>query len=202
MQASLTKLLGGSMQKREFIVMAASVAGLSVISACTTTGPGGSDPAARRQAIDGNVDAALARLYTQISGSKELVSSARGVLIFPSVVSAGFIVGAASGEGTLREGGKTTAFYRMTEGSVGLLAGAQSQAVFVLFMTPQALQQFKDSRGWTAGVDASVTVINVGANAAIDARTVQQPVVGFVMTNAGLMANLSLNGSRITRLDL
>ena len=190
------------MQKRQFIVMAASVAGLSVISACTTTGPGGSDPAARRQAIDGNADAALARLYTQINGSKELVSSARGVLTFPTVVSAGFIVGAASGEGTLREGGKTTAFYRMTEGSVGLLAGAQSQAVFVLFMTPQALQQFKDSRGWTAGVDASVTLINVGANAAIDARTVQQPVVGFVMTNAGLMANLSLNGSRITRLDL
>jgi lipid-binding SYLF domain-containing protein len=190
------------MEKREFIVVAASVAGLSVISACTTTGPGGSDPATRRQAIDGNVDAALARLHTQISGSKELVSSARGVLIFPSVVSAGFIVGAASGEGTLRESGKTTGYYRMTEGSVGLLAGAQSQAVFVLFMTPQALQQFKDSRGWTAGVDASVTVINVGANAAIDTRTVQQPVVGFVMTNAGLMANLSLNGSRITRLDL
>lgn len=190
------------MQKREFIVVMASVAGLSVISACTTTGPGGGDPAARRQAIDGNADAALARLYTQISGSKELVSSARGVLVFPTVVSAGFIVGASSGEGVLREAGKTTAFYRMTEASVGLLAGAQSQAVFVLFMTPQALEQFKASRGWTAGADGSIALINVGANARIDTQTVQQPIVGFVLTNAGLMANLSLNGNRFTRLDL
>ena len=191
------------MEKRELIVAAMSVAGLSLLTAaCTTTGAGSADSVTRRQAIDGNVDAALSRLYQQVNGSRELVNTARGVLIFPTVISAGFIVGAASGEGTLREGGKTTGYFRMTEGSVGLLAGAQSQAVFVLFMTPQALQQFKDSRGWTAGVDASVTVINVGANAAIDARTVQQPVVGFVMTNAGLMANLSLNGSRITRLDL
>ena len=190
------------MHKREFIVLAASVAGAAALAACTTTGPGGGDPAARRQAIDANVDAALARLYSQIKGSHELVSTARGVLIFPSFVSAGFIVGAASGQGALREGGKTTGFYRMTEGSVGLLAGAQSQAVFILFMTPQALAQFKASRGWTAGVDASIALVNVGATATIDTQTAQQPVVGFVMTNTGLMANLSLNGSRITPLDL
>lgn len=190
------------MQKREFIVMAASVAGLSVIGACTTTTPGGSDPAARRQAIDANADAALARLYSQIKGSQELVNTARGVLTFPSFVSAGFIVGAASGQGVLREGGKTTGYYRMTEGSVGLLAGAQSQAVFILFMTPQALAQFKASKGWTAGVDASIALVQVGATAQIDTKTAQQPVTGFVMTNTGLMANLSLNGSRITPLDL
>jgi len=190
------------MQRREFIVMAASVAGLSALAACTTTTPGGADPAMRRQAIDGNVDAALARLYEQVNGSRELVNTARGVLIFPTVVSAGFIVGASSGEGALREAGKTTGFYRMTEGSVGLLAGAQSQAVFVLFMTPQALDQFKASRGWTAGVDGSIALINVGATARVDTQTVQQPITGFVLTNAGLMANLSLNGNRFTRLDL
>ena len=191
------------MEKRELIVAAVSVAGLSVLSAgCTTTGAGSADPATRRQAIDGNVDAALSRLYQQVNGSRELVNTARGVLIFPTVVSAGFIVGASSGEGALREGGKTTAFYRMTEGSVGLLAGAQSQAVYVLFMTPQALAQFKSSSGWTAGVDGSIALINVGATARVDTQTVQQPITGFVLTNAGLMANLSLNGNRFTRLDL
>jgi lipid-binding SYLF domain-containing protein len=191
------------MEKRELIVAAVSVTGLSVLSAaCTTTGAGSGDPATRRQAIDGNVDAALSRLYQQVNGSKELVNTARGVLVFPTVVSAGFIVGASSGEGSLREAGKTTAFYRMTEASVGLLAGAQSQAVFVLFMTPQALSQFKASSGWTAGVDGSIALINVGATARIDTQTVQQPIVGFVLTNAGLMANLSLNGNRFTRLDL
>ena len=117
-------------------------------------------------------------------------------------MSGGFIVGASHGQGALRKGGTTTSFYSMTEGSVGLLAGVQSQAVFVLFMTQQALDSFERSSGWTAGVDGSITLISVGANASVTTQTVQQPIVGFVLSNAGLMANLSLNGNRFTRLDL
>ena len=169
---------------------------------CTTTSSGRSDPETRRQAINAGVDNSLQRLYNQAPGSKELVASARGVLVFPNFVSAGFIVGGASGEGALREGGKTTGFYRMTEGSVGFLAGAQSQALFVLFMNQEALNGFKSSKGWTAGVDGSVTMINVGANASIDTRTAQQSIVGFALTNGGLMGNVSVNGSRVTPLSL
>jgi len=179
-------------------------AGLVVLGAtgCTTTTEGGGDPVARRTAIDAAADSALARLYAQHPGSKELVASARGALIFPSVVSAGFVVGAGSGQGVLRAGGKTTGYFRMTEASVGWLAGAQSQAVFLLFMTEGARKKFEDSRGWTVGADASVTMINVGANAQITTQTANQEVIGFVMTNAGLMGNVSLNGNRITRLDI
>ena len=90
----------------------------------------------------------------------------------------------------------------MTEGSVGLLAGAQSQAVFVLFMTSDALARFEASKGWTAGVDGSIALITVGADARITTQTAQQPIVGFALTNAGLMATLSLNGNRFTRLDI
>lgn len=189
-------------QKRSFLIAGASLAAVTVFSACTTTGTGGGDPAAQRQALDAAADSALARLYTQQPGSKELVNSARGVLIFPSFGSAGFLVGGGSGTGVLRTGGKTVSYHRMTEASVGLLAGAQSQAVFILFMTDEALKRFEASRGWTVGADANVTMLNVGANAQITTQTARQEVIGFVMTNRGLMGNLSLNGNRITRLDL
>ena len=121
---------------------------------------------------------------------------------WPSIVSAGFIVGGGGGQGVMRKGGKTSGFFRMTEGSVGLLAGAQSQAVFILFMNQESLTRFESSNGWTVGADGSVSLISVGANAQITTQTAQQPILGFVLTNGGLMANLSLNGNRITPLNI
>jgi lipid-binding SYLF domain-containing protein len=191
------------MNKRNFIATGASLAALAVLATgCSTTSGSSGDPAAQRQAIDSAADSALARLYREAAGSKELVASARGVLVFPSVVSAGFIIGGGSGQGVMRKGGKTSGFFRMTEGSVGLLAGAQSQAVFILFLTQEALARFESSNGWTVGADGSVSLITVGANAQITTQTAQQPIVGFVLTNGGLMANLSLNGNRITPLNI
>ena len=111
-------------------------------------------------------------------------------------------MGGASGQGVLRHAGKSIGYFRMTEGSVGLLAGAQSQAVFILFMTDGTLNSFRASSGWTAGVDGSVALINVGATGQVTTQTAQQPIIGYVLTNSGLMASLSLNGSRITPLDL
>jgi lipid-binding SYLF domain-containing protein len=169
---------------------------------CTTTSDVRGDPAEQRRALDAGADSAISRLHNQHAGSKELLNSARGVLVFPSVVSAGFIVGGASGQGVLRRGGKTTGYYRMTEGSVGLLAGAQSQAIFILFMTDGALQRFESSSGWTAGLDGSVSMMTVGANAQVTTQTAQQEIIGFVMTNAGLMGSVSVNGARISRLSL
>jgi lipid-binding SYLF domain-containing protein len=191
------------MNKRDFIVTSASLAALAVLSSgCTTTSGASGDPAAQRSAIDSGADSALARLYQESAGSKQLVASAKGVLVFPSFVSAGFIVGGASGQGVLRKGGKSAAYYRMTGASLGLLAGAQSQAVFILFMTQEALNAFESSQGWTAGVDGSITMANVGVNAGVTTQTGQQSIIGFALVNGGLMGNLSLNGSRITPLDI
>ena len=192
-----------SISKRNFIATGASLAAVAVLGAgCTTTGGAAGDPAAQRQAIDAGADSVLSRLYREAAGSQQLVASAKGVLVFPTFVSAGFIVGGASGQGVLREGGKSVGYFRMTEGSVGLQAGAQSQAVFILFMTDDALKSFEASRGWTAGVDGSVTLVNVGADARVTTLTGQQAIVGFVLSNAGLMASASLNGSRITPLGI
>ena len=89
----------------------------------------------------------------------------------------------------------------MTEASVGLLAGAQSQAVFILFMTPDALNRFEASNGWTVGADAR-GVDHGGRQCQVTTQTAQQPVIGFVLTNGGLMGSLSLNGNRVTPLDI
>jgi lipid-binding SYLF domain-containing protein len=179
-------------------------AGLVVLAAtgCTTTADGGTDPAARRKAIDSGADSALSRLHAQHAGTRELVSSARGVLVFPSFVSAGFVFGAGSGQGVLRRGGKSVGYFRMTEASAGLLAGAQSQAVFLLFMTEEAVRRFEASSGWTVGADAAVTFISAGLNAQVTSQTARQEVIGFIMSNAGLMGNISLNGNRVTRLNI
>ncbi len=192
--------------KNKLLVLASAAAlAIGSVTGCstTTTAPGaGSSPAAKRQSIDADVDAALSRLYAQDPGSRELVAKARGTLVFPSVVSAGFVVGGSYGEGALRIHGRNERYYKTVAGSVGLLAGAQSKSVYLLFMTQEALDKFMASNGWTVGADASVAMINVGANASADSATANQAVIGYVLTTGGLMANLSLDGTKITPLML
>ena len=190
--------------RRNFMTAGASMVAVTVLTTtgCTTTSGSSGDPAAERKAIDSAADNALTRLYAEVPGSRDLVGSAKGVLIFPTFVSAGFMFGGAHGRGVMREGGKSNGYYRMTEGSFGWQIGAQSQAVFILFMTQEALKSFQASSGWTAGVDGSVAMATAGATAQVSTQTAQQPIVSYVLTNAGLMATATINGSRITRLDI
>lgn len=183
-------------------LLAALLGVLALATACTTTAPGGNDPAARRASIDAAVDNALETLFQQHPEARQLVDGAKGTLVFPAVLEAGFVVGARRGDGALRKGGRTVSYHRTTGGSFGLQAGAQSTAVFLLFMTDDALAKFENSRGWTAGVDANVTLLSAGANARVTSATVQQPVVGYVLSNQGLMAGVTVDGTRITRLNL
>jgi len=182
--------------------MTVAMAGL-VFSGCTTTSSKASATATeQRQEINSGADATLSKLYQTSPQAKALVESAKGVLIFPSVISASFVVGAEHGKGVLRVGGANAGYFSTTAGSIGLQAGAQSKAVVLLFMTDEALQKFRNSNGWTVGADATVAVAKVGANGNIDTNTAQQPVVGFVMNNAGLMAGVSIDGAKISKLDL
>ncbi|MBR8212442.1 hypothetical protein KDW61_27640 [Burkholderia cenocepacia] len=194
------------MQKSLAMKAAAAVMlGSLALAGCTTT-PGKPDSAAasasKRQSIDASVNATLSRLYSTVPGSRELVSKARGVLVFPNVLQAGFIVGAQSGNGALRVGGSTVGYYNTSSLSVGLQAGAQSKAVVFLFMTQDALDSFRKSDGWSAGADASVAVVKVGANGAVDSNTATAPVEVLVLTNAGLMGDLSVNGTKVTKLNI
>ncbi|CAM2145012.1 SH3 domain-containing YSC84-like protein 1 [Pararobbsia alpina] len=193
------------MQRREFVLKSGvAVAALAAtLAGCTANNNSGNDdPAAERRAINSSVDDTLSKLYTQVSGSRELVSRARGVLVFPNVVKAGLIVGGEYGRGSLRVAGTTTGYYSTTAVSVGLQAGAQSKALIFLFMTQDSLDTFRNRDGWSAGADASVAVLKLGANGAIDTTTATAPVEVIVLANAGLMADLSVDGTKVTKLKI
>jgi lipid-binding SYLF domain-containing protein len=131
-----------------------------------------------------------------------MANNARGILVFPNVLQAGFVVGGQYGQGALRVGKETDGYYSMTSGSIGWQAGAQSRAIVIMFMTQEELNKFRNSQGWSAGADASVAVAKIGANGAVDTNTAKQAVVAFFLTNAGLMADLSIQGTKVNKLDL
>ncbi|KVQ74175.1 hypothetical protein WK07_24555 [Burkholderia multivorans] len=194
------------MQKSLAMKAAAAVMlGSLALAGCTTT-PNKSDTAStsasKRESIDASVNATLSRLYSTVPGSRDLVAKARGVLVFPNVLQAGFIVGGQSGNGALRVGGSTVGYYNTSSLSVGLQAGAQSKAIVFLFMTQQALDEFRSSEGWAAGAGASVALVKMGANGAVDTNTATAPVQVIVLTNAGLMGDVSINGTKVTKLKL
>ncbi|TXC84789.1 BPSL1445 family SYLF domain-containing lipoprotein [Paraburkholderia azotifigens] len=171
------------------------------LSGCTTTTSANSmGQNDKRHSIDAGVDSTLTRLYNVAPGSRELVGKSTGMLIFPSVLNAGFGVGGQYGEGALRVGGKSVGYYSTTSASVGLQVGAQSKAIVFLFMTANALERFRSSEGWSAGADASVAVLKVGANGNVDTGTATGQINAFVLTNGGLMAGATVDGTKVTRL--
>lgn len=192
---------------RRIIVAAALVV---LASGCTTTmsttravtpaEAAGLGPltAEERRDIRNGYDDAMRRLDDTTPGANALIDRAVGVLVFPQVISGGFVVGAELGNGVLRVNKLFDGHYRMATGTLGLQIGAQSRALVFLFMTQESLDNFRQSNGWSVGADASLAVLKVGANGAIDVNVAQAPTVAFVMTNAGLMANLTFKGTRIT----
>jgi len=198
------------MRRRQFLIHSSTAlaAGSLALAGCTTTSLGGggaasdsaAQNAAKRASIDADVDATLTRLYSTVHGSHELLSKATGVLVFPSVLSAGFWIGGQYGTGALRVNGRTAGYYSTVAGSFGLQIGAQSKAIIFAFMNQQALDKFLSSQGWAAGADATVALVTVGANGNVDTSTATNPVEAFVMTNAGLMAGVSLEGVKVSRL--
>ena len=151
--------------------------------------------------IDAEADAALARFYEEVPAAKELAKKAKGILIFPKVVKAGFGVGGEYGEGALRIGGKSVGYYNTAGASIGLQIGVQSRAEILMFMTQEALDQFRASNGWKVGVDGSVAVVRTGVAGEIDTTTMSDPVIGFIFGEQGLMANLSLEGAKLTKVE-
>jgi lipid-binding SYLF domain-containing protein len=156
--------------------------------------------AADAREIDVSVDVALEKFDKEVDGGRSFLKNARGYLVFPKVVKAGLGIGGEYGEGALRVGTKTVAYYSTAAASVGLQLGVQKKSVIVVFMTKSALSKFRNSEGWEVGVDGSVALIEVGAGGSIDSTNVKDPVVAFVFGQKGLMYNLTLEGSKFTKL--
>lgn len=148
--------------------------------------------------IDLYVDEALKQFQKETTAGAKLASQAKGMLVFPKVYKAGIGIGGEYGEGVLKVGGSTVGYYNTIAASIGFQLGAQIKSQIILFMTDAALQKFRNSEGWEAGVDGSVAIATIGAGGQIDTDTIQQPIIGFIFSNKGLMFNLSLEGSKIT----
>ena len=151
--------------------------------------------------IDASVDAAIDRFYKEVAGAREFVKSAKGILVMPNVVKGAFIIGGEYGEGALRIDGKTVAYYNTISGSIGFQIGGESKDIILCFMTEKALNDFRASKGWEAGVDGNVALVTIGAGERADTTTSKDPIVGFVFDAKGLIADLSLKGAKFTRLD-
>ena len=156
---------------------------------------------ASKAAIDADVRAASEKFATQVRGARELAAKAEGVLVFPSVVKAGFGFGGEYGEGALLVRGQPTTYYNIVSASFGFQLGVQARTIIIMFMTRDALNQFDRTAGWKVGVDGSVLLFTLGADGSIDTNNLTSPVIGFVLDQKGLMYNLTLEGSKITRIN-
>ncbi|MFU8816543.1 MAG: YSC84-related protein [Pseudomonadales bacterium] len=157
--------------------------------------------AASKVEIDARVQGALTDLYQRSPAARELAGKASGMLVFPRVFKAGFGVGGEYGEGSLLVGGSPVQYYRVASASVGFQIGGQSRAQVMMFMTDEALRDFRSSNGWEAGVDGSIAVIEFGVGESLSTHSVTQPIIGFVFGNKGLMYNLSLEGTKYWKID-
>ncbi|TDH58505.1 twin-arginine translocation pathway signal protein [Dankookia rubra] len=155
--------------------------------------------AATRREIDADVAAALLRLR-ELPNTEPLLREARATLVFPRIVSGGFIVGGQYGEGALLRGGRTDGYYSIAGLSLGLLAGAQAAGLAMFFMQESALVALQKADGWEIGTGPSVVALDKGLQANASITTLTEPVYAITFGQQGLMAALALNGTKITRI--
>jgi len=153
-------------------------------------------------AEDLNKDAtqALATLYRTNPIAEQVSKQARAVLVFPRVIKAGLVFGGSYGEGVLKEGPKVINYYNSVSGSWGLQAGAQSYGYVVFLMSNNAVSYVKNTRGWEIGVGPTVVVVNEGVAKNLSTSTLKDDAYAFVFDQEGLMAGLSIEGTKISKI--
>ena len=150
--------------------------------------------------IDKDVDRAL-EIFTEMKGSDNVLTKAKGLLVFPIVLKAGIGIGGEYGEGALRIDGKTVDYYNTAAASLGFQLGGQKKTIIIAFLDADALRRFRESLGWKIGADASVAVIVIGAGGTIDSASLNEPIVAVVFGQKGLMYNLTLEGAKVTKIN-
>lgn len=152
------------------------------------------------QRIDARVDAAVDFMVQEVPGTAELAREASGMLVMPLVTEAGFGFGGAYGRGALRVNGATVDYYSATSGSFGLQIGAQQYAHTLFFMTDEALRNFRNSPGWSAGADIRYAVNTDAATLGVDTTVLLDPVIAVIFGQAGLIVGATLEGTRYSRI--
>jgi len=171
---------------------------LLALTGCQSTG---GQLAGSATDISRDSNAALQDLYANNPEARHLAKRAKGILVFPGIVKAGFLVGAQYGSGgALFKNGRTAGYYNILAGSYGLQAGVQSFSYALFFMDNASLNYLNSSAGWEIGVGPSIVVVDKGMARSLTSTTVQNGVYAFTFGQEGLMAGLGLQGSKITRI--
>lgn len=181
------------LSRRGFTLGALGAAGLT--AACGN-GIGSKGP----QTIDARVDTTVSYLYDNYPSTRRLAEKSNGMLVMPLMTEAGFGIGGGYGRGALRINNSTVDYYSATKGSVGLQIGAQQFAHVLFFMTEDALSRFRRSSGWAAGADIEYVFKDVAENLRAETTTSTAPVVAVIFGQAGLLAGVSLEGMKYTRI--
>ena len=155
----------------------------------------------RASEIDRSATQALNSLYKNNPRAKTLGDKAVGVLIFPSIVKGGFIIAGQFGDGALREGGKTVAYYRSLAMSYGFQAGAQAFGYVLFFMDDSSLQYLDQSGGWELGTGPSLVVLDAGFAKSLSTTTLQKGVYAIIFNQKGLMGGMGIQGTKITKIN-
>ena len=181
-----------ALTRRTALAAALALAGASVVGVSTASA-GAAD-------LDRSASAALRKLYADSPKARQLAARSKAVLIFPKITKAGFIVGAQGGSGVMRVRGKTAGYYGIAAGSFGFQAGAQQFGYALFFITQSAMDYLKKSDGWAIGAGPTVVVVDAGLAKTLDTTNLTQDVYAIPFGQKGLMAGISLEGSKITRI--
>jgi len=152
-------------------------------------------------AIERDSKAALAKLYETTPAAKTLGAKAKAIMVFPSILKAGLIVGGQGGNGILLVNGKTEGYFNISAASYGLQAGVQEFGYVMFLMTEAARSYLDTSEGWEVGVGPNIVVVDAGAAKSLTTTTAKDDVYAFIFSQKGLMAGLGIQGSKITRLN-
>jgi lipid-binding SYLF domain-containing protein len=157
--------------------------------------------AASAAALDSDGAAAVKTLRKNNLVADKLAKTAKGILVFPSIVKAGFMFGGQIGEGVLLKRDKPTGYYNSVAASYGLQAGIQKFGYALVFMDNASLAKFENSSGFEIGVGPSIVLVDEGVGKSLTTTTVQKGIYAFIFDQKGLMAGLGIQGSKITQIS-
>jgi len=156
--------------------------------------------AASAEDLNKDSEQALENLTKSNPLAAKLKGTAKAVLIFPNIVKAGLVFGGAYGEGVLVSGGKVDGYFNSVSGSWGLQAGAQSYGYVLFLMSDKVISQLKDSNGWELGVGPTVVVVDEGVAKNLSTSTLQDDAYAFIFNQQGLMAGVSIEGTKVSKI--
>jgi lipid-binding SYLF domain-containing protein len=177
---------------RALTLAAAAIISMSVMNQAS---------AATAEDLDEDSRQALQTLYKSEPFAESLSHTAKAILVFPNIVKAGLVFGGSYGEGELIKDSKVVDYYNSVTGSWGLQAGAQSYAYAVFLMTDEAVRYIEETKGWELGVGPTVVVVDEGIAKNLSTSSLKDDAYAFIFSQQGLMAGVSIEGTKISRIN-